>query len=410
MRPNDTFLGLLTLAALAGAPHAQETPPPAAKTQPSDPRAGAEIDALIEQLGAEQNAVRRAAEQRLRELGAAARSRLEAAADGHDDPEVRWRARRVLRQLDGQEPRLAPRAPAEGRPEAGAGPERVDAETQIRRMMERFERAFGQDLRGLDDLHRQIDEMQRRIEELHGAPPLAGPGLRAEGMQIQVGPDGVRVQVEERGEDGEPVTRTYEAESVEAFRQKHPDVARRVFGPGGGIRFQPFRSGPDAPGFTDEDLPGPWRGWLRLNQEPFRPGQPLEVVPAPELAAPPAEGERLGIYVGELAPAVREFLELPPDRGLLVQSVEEGSLAAALGLRPKDVVLSIAGEPIGDALDVRRVLAGIAKGEEVLVEVNRRGEVLALRAEKAHDAPVDAEGGKLRRRAAPEREAPPVGR
>ena len=104
MTANQTVLGLLAMAALCAAPalSAQEEQPP--RTQQQDPKPAVdqtEIQRLIEELGAEKNADRKAAESALRELGETARDALQSAVEEHDDPEVRWRARRVLRSLDG---------------------------------------------------------------------------------------------------------------------------------------------------------------------------------------------------------------------------------------------------------------------------------------------------------------------
>jgi S1-C subfamily serine protease len=71
--------------------------------------------------------------------------------------------------------------------------------------------------------------------------------------------------------------------------------------------------------------------------------------------------------------------------------VEEGSLGAELGLRAKDVVLQIGGRVIRSAADVRAALREIAKGEDVVVEVNRMGATKRLEAAKQHDAPKPAQ-------------------
>ena len=58
----------------------------------------AETQKLIEQLGDAEYSVRRAAEARLLELGKAALPALKDNAETHDDPEVQWRAGRLVRR------------------------------------------------------------------------------------------------------------------------------------------------------------------------------------------------------------------------------------------------------------------------------------------------------------------------
>lgn len=417
MTPNQTVLGLLAMAALCAAPavRAQEEQPQS--TQQQDPKPAvdqAEIQGLIEELGAEKNADRKAAEAALRELGESAREALQSAVENHDDPEVRWRARRVLRSLEGEKSKLEPRSDADERGTPGRSPigQDGDLHDRVRQMIEEMERAFGQDmggLRGIEDLQREMEEMREQMDRLHSGfrgmlPDLGIPmsGL-SQGTQIQIGPDGVKVEIQEKGEDGQVETKTYEAESVEAFREKHPEIAKRFFGPGGGMFFGgpgafrmdlPDIGHPDVRQWTDRE-----RGLLR--RDPFR-GEPVEVIEAPQPAAPPPEGERLGVYLGDLAPAVREFLEIESGVGVLVASVEAGSLAEALGVQPKDVIVKIGDQSIGDPSDVRRALRDIAKGEQVVVQVNRRGEQVELKAEKRHDAPSAGSGDKLRERESPQ--------
>lgn len=403
MTRSDTIVGLFALAALCGAPTlgAQEPTPPAAERKA---QSEADIQALIEKLGAPKNADRKAAEGELTEIGEPAREALERAVQDHDDPEVRWRARRVLRKLDGHQPRLERRGePGAEQPAPEARGQDQDVQDEVRELMERMHRAFGEDfgrLRGLEDLQRQMDEMRKQFEQMERGFGGPGPGFRmrggpmGQGVQIQVGPDGVRVEVQEQGEDGKTKPKVYEAESMEAFREKYPEVAERYFPEDGGFGFRSFGRGlfedTDRDGLPDARVPG------------FRPIplEPIEVVPEPDIVAPPPEGERLGVYLGDLAPAVREFLEIPPGRGILVEEVEEGSLAAALGIRAKDVVVKIGDREIDGAGDVRTALRAIPKGEEVAVVVNRRGKVLTLTAKKRADAP--AEAGGLRKREAGE--------
>jgi hypothetical protein len=386
-----TTLALLVMGVHTTAAFAQDPQPAVRGVAPGAERS---VGAWIADLGAEDVEVRKAAEKALAARGAEVLGELEAAAEEHQDPEVQWRARRVARRIragaetEGLKPRDATPPPvAEGRPARPL--------------------PGGDASRMLEEIRAQMEEMRRRIEEMSG-----GGGIdvfdRMESMQsatsVQIGPDGVRVEVKETGDDGEPVTRVYEAESMEALREKHPELGARVgfgmrdLGEGAfpGIDLDLDILGPGGTWVTPEgvEIAPPGAGGLPFRGRVLRPGQlrpraahPVDVVES----TPPAEGERLGIYIGDLDPAVRDFLEIAEGRGLLVSSVEEGSLGAELGLRAKDVVLQIGGRVIRSAADVRAALREIAKGEDVVVEVNRMGATKRLEAAKQHDAPKPAQ-------------------
>ncbi|MFN7587891.1 MAG: hypothetical protein ACK5UQ_05205, partial [Planctomycetota bacterium] len=92
-----------------------ETKPPAnAAPEAASPEAGKEVTSLIRQLGSDSYRQRVEAERRLRELGDVALPALRDAAAQKDDAEVQWRARRLVRQLEGAAP-LASRGRTEGR-------------------------------------------------------------------------------------------------------------------------------------------------------------------------------------------------------------------------------------------------------------------------------------------------------
>ena len=366
------------LAALCAALLVAVVPAVAQDTKPSKPaRPGvarpedrASPQQLLEQLGAERLVERRAAEDALRARGSEVRKLLEDAAADHSDPEVRWRARRVLRALDDSGPKLQ-------RPEPPAPTDapRPDAPDQDRRRLPRFD-----GLRQFQDLEQQMEELQRRMEEFHGGFPGGFPGIvpfdgrgTSSSTRIEMGPKGVRVEVEEPKEGGGTETKTYEAEDLDSLRSQYPEVAKQFFLDGRGFGLPGF--GRDGFPGLDKLEPAPLRPFIGRGGDPF-------VVPSPTVNQPPAEGERLGVYVGELEDAVRRFLDIEGDLGLLVESIETGSLAAKLGIRPKDVVLRIGDRPIRDAGDVRAALGAIEEGSEVRVAINRRGEVLDLKGSK----------------------------
>ena len=80
---------------------------------------------------------------------------------------------------------------------------------------------------------------------------------------------------------------------------------------------------------------------------------------------------RLGVGVVEMTPALRRFFKAPEDAGILVSQVEDDSPAKAGGIKVGDVIISVAGEEIGDVGDVHRALAEQAGDEKVTVVVIR---------------------------------------
>jgi hypothetical protein len=366
------FRTCILAGALALPGLAQEQTPE--KSPPKQPVVEArEIEELIEQLGADSYRDRSAAEKRLLEIGKEALPRLSDAVEGSDDPEIQWRARRLAERIrSGRSERLSPSTPTErgdGRPPRPAEP---------------FAR--WNDF-PFDDLNRQMEELQERFLELQrrfdagfDPGPWQGGTSQSQGFSMQVGPDGVRVELREQKEDGQTETKVLEAPDLESFRQQYPEVAQQYFGDGKGI-FR-FRSG------LGREL-APWRGFR------FAPFGRPDTAPAPEPASTaPPEGRRLGVYLGELDPAVREFLALPDGVGLLVDSVQDGSLAADLGIQKGDVLLRIGDRRIGSSADVGDALGGIDAGQKVPVEVNRKGRAVELEAQKK----VGVEPSKLRER------------
>lgn len=385
---------LLAAAAVAAASPAQEpqpkepaAPPPA--TKPESP--ARDPEALVRSLGSDRYRDRVDAERALRELGAAAVPALKKAAESGDDAEAQWRARRLLRQIEAGkgEPDLVPRGrdevPPQGQPDRQR---REPVRDEFESLFERFERDFGIDVpraRFFDDgFFRDLQEQMK-----------AGAS-RSQGMSMQIGPDGaVRVEVEERGEDGKVEKKVYEAPDMESFQKQHPGVLGRS-----GIGFQ---------------FPGGGMGWFRGFGSPFTPNAPqppgagrprrgqsppdadvddldaFDVVRPVEPVPPPA-GKRLGVSVrDEVPPQVREYLELADGVGLMVETVQDGTLAQALGLQRGDIVTSIAGKPIGSPQDVQEALGGVAKGADVEVAFVRKGAAKTAKAPKTEAAEASPE-------------------
>lgn len=392
-----------------------EATPPATTAKPD---AGKEIASLIRQLGSDSYRQRVDAERRLRELGQAALPALRDAASQKDDAEVQWRARRLVRQLEGSAP-LASRGRVDGNdgqqndrvPEIESAPKVQrrtpvfggvddDMRQQFQSLFERLERDFGVDVprgRFFDDpFFRDLQEQTQ---------PGAGA---ARGMSVQIGPDGaVHVEVQQPNDKGETETKVYDAPDMETFQREHPGVLQQ-----NGLSLSPFFrggrlfGGDTMPGFRFE-MGGPEVHMLPFGTTPRRDrAQGMDVAPV----APPA-GRRLGIGIRPEIPAeLREYLELPEGTGLMVDSVQPDSLASALGLQRGDIVTKIGERTIGSPQDVQEALGAIEVGGDVAVTFVRKGKEQVETAKKSEanaPAPTDADeparDGRLQRRSGGQR-------
>jgi hypothetical protein len=330
-------LSLLLATAALGARPAQEalTPVDSSLSQQGLPGARSyDMGALAESLRSDDLAERHRAYEEA--LGAArdepgVREVVEGWSRDTNRLELAWTAQLMLRELD-----TVPRRRARG--------------------VDRFPFGGPQALPGLDEdlfgpswMDDLFGDLERLMGPGHGGlVPIPNQGLapgsgsRSEGFQLQLGPDGVRVEVREEV-DGEEQTKTYEAESLEALLETYPELKDRVSS-GRGFGFA-------LPG---QRLPG--RGLLRgLEDLPMRT-------------------DRLGVQVREPGAFRRTVPGLAEDTGLEVVGVLPGSLGEALGLTDGDVVVLLNGRTIRGVADVKSALAERLEGEGVEVEVIGRDE------------------------------------
>lgn len=381
----------MTLAAgAAEAVLAQEpTPPPQepraqapqpAIEQPTEPQA----EQLVEQLGNEAFRERQKAERALRALGKDALPALRKAAEGQGIPEAQWRARRLIRQIEGEGAVLAPRQqdapqaesdrPMRRRTRAFPGvPD--DVQQRFDELFQSLESDFGMDIpraRFFDDsffrdLQGQLEDMQQR---LHKEP--FGEGKK---VSMHAGPDGVRVEVKTKNDTGEEETKVYEAPDLEAFHEKYPGVLDGS-GIGGGFTFTMPNGG--FRGFV-QGMPQVRGLAPRFQAQPAQPAAPFDAVP-------PAH-KRLGVTVRE---SVSDDLlrHLALDGALGVQAVQQGTLAESLDIQAGDLIVRIGDQAIANTQDVQRALGTIDAGQEVVVLVYRKGVALTLRATKPEPKPA----------------------
>ncbi|MGE3171214.1 MAG: PDZ domain-containing protein [Planctomycetota bacterium] len=375
----------------------------------------------IRDLGSDDFRQRTQAERALRALGAEALPDLRKAVDA-GGPEAQWRARRLIRQIergtDGGLSRRDDGGSGQGAPERtglrGARPQgwrwqgsNGDVEDRFEQLFRGLENDFGMDVpRGrffadgfFQDLQEQMDALRQRMQSM----PQGGTGR---GLSMQMGPDGVRVEVKTTNEDGEEESKVYEAPDLESFRQQYPGVLEQHgFGLhpgvdpfGGGLQLRTFQFD-DGPGFLMpqalQNQPRLWTPFGRAGRQGQDPAaDEWSDAPAP---VPPA-GKRLGVVVRpRIAPEVLDYLGI--DHGLMVEQVQDDTLASALELRAGDIVLEIGDRAIHDTGDVQDALGAIPAGSQVEVKVLRRGREIELKAAKP-EAPAEPAPAPLQKRAA----------
>lgn len=269
-----------------------------------------------------------------------ARAALRKWTEDQVDPELAWTARMALREVQSRSRPFGADWPGRGFPSGfdfglpGFGPGVPFADEQW----------FG--------------NLESDLEELLRQPGMLGPqGLprmqndRSKRFQIQTGPDGVKVEVWEN-EGGEESRKTYEADSMEALLEAHPELRPAL---------QPM---PGATWDTHNDLQ------QLLDQLRARPAWPQAPFAGPPTAKIPTD--RLGVMVLEPERWSADELGLSgiePGVGLLVEQVLPGSIAHAAGVRPGEVIVSLDGEPLRSAQQVATLLAEREDGEAIQLTV-----------------------------------------
>ncbi|MCE2392904.1 MAG: PDZ domain-containing protein [Proteobacteria bacterium] len=106
----------------------------------------------------------------------------------------------------------------------------------------------------------------------------------------------------------------------------------------------------------------------------------------------PQQG-RLGVRIQSLTPDLREFFQVPKDRGVLVAGVEESGRGAKAGLAVGDVILEAGGQALKRPFDLICAVGRVPEGESLELRVVRSGEEMSFKVEpKGEAAPwVDPE-------------------
>jgi hypothetical protein len=188
-------------------------------------------------------------------------------------------------------------------------------------------------------------------------PQLSVQGFQ-QGVEIIHDNDRVVVRIRETDDEGNEQVNEYEGESLEQIKREHPEIADRL----SGFRFE-LRVGP----------PQWFRGRNPLDRLPVPPSPPV-VTPRDV-----DQGPRLGVTIVTVKPALAAQLQLPEGRGVLVDAVEPGSQAEALGLERFDVILVIDDHVVRDLDEAGDRLTAAARQEAPLtLEIVRRAQRMTL--------------------------------
>ena len=90
-----------------------------------------------------------------------------------------------------------------------------------------------------------------------------------------------------------------------------------------------------------------------------------------DLMSPPTYTPALGLQVDNLGAQLGEVFGVKDGHGLLVKSVEKGSVAEKAGMKAGDVIIRAANEKVSDRSDLRRVLRSHREGGKIVLGIVR---------------------------------------
>jgi serine protease Do len=109
----------------------------------------------------------------------------------------------------------------------------------------------------------------------------------------------------------------------------------------------------------------------------------IRVSEAPDAVKEQASAEskslNLGMDLVKNTPALAREYELQTAKGLVVENVERGGIAAENGLKPGDVILAVNRSEIDSVEQLKKILANRRGGSMVLLLINRNGDEVYIR-------------------------------
>lgn len=87
------------------------------------------------------------------------------------------------------------------------------------------------------------------------------------------------------------------------------------------------------------------------------------------------DGDKLGVSYETVTPSIADHLGLKIRSGVVIDNVSPGGVAAEAGLTRGDVIHQLNGERIENAGQFRRAIAALKKGSDVVLQIERRGQL-----------------------------------
>lgn len=87
----------------------------------------------------------------------------------------------------------------------------------------------------------------------------------------------------------------------------------------------------------------------------------------------------IGVEPRDLTPEFIENFRLPVSAGVLITGVLQDGPASRAGLKPGDVVVAIAGQPVANTGQLLNAVAALHPGSEATLSVQRGAEALTLK-------------------------------
>ena len=88
----------------------------------------------------------------------------------------------------------------------------------------------------------------------------------------------------------------------------------------------------------------------------------------------------LGVGIQNMTPEMRDYYELGDVQGVLVMKVYEDDPADKAGIKPKDIITEVDGQPVSNSRELSRRIADIGEGKTATLTVIRGGKELTLTA------------------------------
>jgi serine protease Do len=182
---------------------------------------------------------------------------------------------------------------------------------------------------------------------------------------------GIRLSGPAAPEEGVGVSRIYEGSPADRAGLRGRDVIVTFGG-------EPVQGARDLIGKIHAQEPGAWMSLTVLRQ-----GDEIELdVKLDRRPAVPRNSKLrrgwIGVEAIDLPESLREHFGAPPETGVMISNVVEGSPAEAAGFRLGDVVYDVGDEPVGSLGALRELVAGGGVGNEYEFSVARDGALLVL--------------------------------